>query len=357
MKNLLFLSLCCLLMVSASAYSGSLDSTLQKMAGSAVQGYVAPVVSGFGADLNGGWFHKAPSAKMVGFDLEFGVVAMGALYNSSNRTISNGVNGLFSFDATQSATLAQSIPNYDLLSPAQQLAIQNKIASTVFSVQLTGPTIVGSKSDSVKVKFPGQNIVVNGQTFPIPDNIITTGVTGYLGNLPALPLIAPQLSIGTIVGTQLTFRWLPAYQNADFGKLKFFGYGIQHNPGIWFPNPLPVDVCLSYFTETLDAGTILTTKASEYGINASKTFGPGLFSVTPYAGFMLESSTMTFNYTSTLSTPGGGTQQIQVNLPIKGDNKSRLTLGLSFKLAAININADYNFGTYNSATAGLMFTL
>ena len=77
MKHILLLSLCCLLMVSSSAYSGSLDETLQKMAGSAVQGYVGPIVTGFGTDLNGGWFHRAPSAEMYGFDLEFGLVAMG----------------------------------------------------------------------------------------------------------------------------------------------------------------------------------------------------------------------------------------------------------------------------------------
>jgi len=362
MKQFLLLSLCCLLMGSASAYSGSLDSTLQKMAGSAVQGYVGPIVSGFGADLNGGWFHRAPTAEMYGFDLEFGVVAMGTLFSDAHKTIPAGVGGQFTFDAAQSAQIAATIPNYSSLPASYQSAIKNQIANTPFTVDLTGPTIIGSKTDTVKVNFHAQPITVNTpngpQTYNLGSTSINTGVTGLLDNVKTIPLAAPQLSIGTLVGTQLTFRYLPNVKlNSDIGELKYFGFGIQHNPGIWFPNPLPLDVSASFFTQTLDVGSVLKTKATAFGVNASKRFGPGALNITPYAGFMLESSTMTFNYTSTLQTPDGGTQQVTVNLPLKGDNKSRLTLGLSLKLLFLNINADYNISTYNSFTGGVMFII
>ena len=357
MKKNLLLAVCCLLAASMTANAGSLDSTLQKMAGSAVQGYVGPIVSGFGSDLNGGWFHKAPSAKMFGIDLEFGLVVQGTFFSDAAKTIPSGVGGQFNFDAAQTQQLASSIPNYSLLPAAQQTAIKNQIANTVFSVELTGPTIVGSKTDTVKVKFPGQTITVNGNSFTIPDNTINLGITGYLEDLSVLPLLAPQLSVGTFVGTKFTFRWLPSYTDKDLGEFKYFGFGIQHNPGIWFPNPLPVDLCVSYFTQSFEVGTTFKTEATAFGINASKTFGPGALNITPYAGFMLESSTMTFDYTSSLSTPAGGTQTIHVNLPLKGDNSSRLTLGMSLKLLFLNINADYNLAKYNSATAGIMFVI
>ena len=362
MKHFLLLSLCCLLMVSASAYSQSLDSTLQKMAGSAVQGYVGPIVSGFGADLNGGWFHRAPTAELYGFDFELGVVAMGTLFSDANKTIPAGVGGQFTFNAAQSAQIASTIPNYNSLRADYQLAIRNKISNTVFTVDLTGPTIIGPKTDTVKVNFHAQPITVNTpggtQTYNLGAASINTGVTGLLDNVKTVPLAAPQLIIGTIVGTQLTFRYLPNVKlNSDIGELKYFGFGIQHNPGVWFPNPLPLDICASFFTQTLDVGSVLTTKATAFGVNASKRFGPGALNITPYAGFMLESSTMTFNYTSNLTTPGGGTQQVTVNLPLKGDNKSRLTLGLSLKLLFLNINADYNISTYNSFTGGVMFII
>jgi hypothetical protein len=362
MKKTLLIAICALFVGSVAAYSQSLDSTLQKMAGSAVQGYVGPIVSGFGADLNGGWFHKAPSAKMFGFDLEFGVVAMATVFSDANKSIPSGVGGDFSFDATQSATLASSIPNYNTLPASYQSAIKTQISNTVFSVELTGPTIIGPKTDTVKVKFPGQTISVNTpggpQNYTIPDNVINTGVTGLLDNVTMVPLAAPQLSIGTIVGTQFTFRYLPSVKiNSDIGEFKYFGFGIQHNPGIWFPNPLPIDICASFFTQKLDVGTIFSTTATAYGINISKRFGPGALNITPYAGFMLESSEMTFDYTSTLSTPNGGTQQIHVNIPLKGENTSRIILGLSLKLLFININADYNIAKYNSFTGGVMFII
>ena len=179
----------------------------------------------------------------------------------------------------------------------------------MFTVELTGPTIIGSKTDTVKVNFPAQAIKVNTPgglvTYNIPATVINTGATGLLGDVKEVPLAAPQLSIGTIVGTQLTLRYLPNVQlSSDIGDLKYFGFGIQHNPGVWFPNPLPLDICASFFTQTLDVGSILKTKATAFGINASKRFGPGAVNITPYAGFMLESSTMTFDYTSTLTDAG-----------------------------------------------------
>ena len=359
MKKLLLLVVCCALIATTGAYSQSLDSTLQKMAGSAVQGYVGPIVSGFGSDLNGGWFHKAPSAKMIGFDLEFGVVAMGTTFSEANKSIPSGVGGDFNFDQQQSTKLAQGISGYNSLPVAQQHAIVNQISNTTFNVSLTGPTIIGPKTDTVKVVFAGRDITVPGVgTKHIPDNVLNTGATGLLDNVTMVPLAAPQLSIGTFVGTQFTFRYLPSVKiNSDIGEFKYFGFGIQHNPGIWFPNPLPVDICASFFTQTLDVGTILTTKATAGGVNVSKRFGPGAINITPYAGFMLESSTMTFDYTSTITDGTGATHQIHVNIPLKGDNSSRITLGLSIKLLFLNINADYNIAKYNSFTGGLMFII
>jgi hypothetical protein len=358
MKNLLLLSLCCLLIVSGSGFAGDLQGTLQKMAGSAVQGYVSPVVTAFGTDLNGGWFHRAPASELYGFDLEFGVVAMGASLKNANTTIPAGIGGSFTFDDQMSQQIAQGIPNFNLLPANTQKAIINQIATTPFNVELSGPTIVGSKNDSISVKLPAQTIIVNGQPYTIPATSIPTSIKGYLGTISTVPLAAPQLSIGTLMGTQLTFRWLPSYNNNDYGKLKYFGFGIQHNPGVWFPQPLPVNLCLSFFTQSLDAGTVFSTKTTAFGINASKTFGPGALNITPYAGFMLESSTMTFTYTSTVNLPyNAGTQQINVNLPLTGDDKSRLTLGLSLKILFLDINADYNIGKYNSETAGIMFII
>lgn len=92
-------------------------------------------------------------------------------------------------------------------------------------------------------------------------------------------------------------------------------------------------------------------------MNVSKRFGPGAINITPYAGFMLESSKMKFTYDYTVNGPGGTPITDKIEFELEGENKTRITLGLSLKLLFLNINADYNLGKNNSATAGLMFII
>lgn len=383
MKKLLLLAICGALMTWTAAYSQSLDSTLQKLAGDAARGYVGPIVSGFGSDLNGGWFHKAPSAKMFGFDLEFGAVGMGTTFSTASKTFAT-TSSNFQVD---NATAKQLVPlsaipttasingSNQTLTLAQRQSIQSQMISQLtgatFSVGITGPTIIGSKSDSVKINFSSFsktfNVTnINGVTganatvtLSRPATSVATPVTGLLNNVTIVPLAAPQLSLGTFVGTQFTFRYLPSVEiNSDIGKFKYFGFGIQHNPGVWFPNPLPIDLCASFFTQTLDVGTIFSTKATVYGVNVSKRFGPGALNITPYAGFMLESSKMTFTYDYNAPVPGTTlTTKQHINFELDGENTSRVVVGLSIKLLFLNINADYNIAKYNSFTGGLMFII
>jgi len=71
---------------------------------------------------------------------------------------------------------------------------------------------------------------------------------------------------------------------------------------------------------------------------------------------MVEKSTMTFTYDYTLDTPTGKVPQ-HIVFDLEGENKSRLTIGLSIKVLIVNVNADYNFGTYNSFSAGVMIII
>ena len=91
MKSLLLSTCLVLLAVPVLAQqsgeeSKDLESTLDRLSRDAAKQYVAPVVTGFGTNLNAGWFHRAPMAKMFDFDLEFGVVAMGTLFKYENKT-------------------------------------------------------------------------------------------------------------------------------------------------------------------------------------------------------------------------------------------------------------------------------
>jgi Family of unknown function (DUF6588) len=122
--------------------------------------------------------------------------------------------------------------------------------------------------------------------------------------------------------------------------------------------PLPLDVSAGFFTQTLKIGDIFKTKTTAFGLNASKQFGFDALNITPYAGFMLESSKMEVNYDFIVDRGPELDPIVQkVEFEIEGENTSRITLGLSIRFLIINLNADYNIGKYNNFSAGITIAI
>ncbi|MCX7612327.1 MAG: hypothetical protein N2043_12150, partial [Ignavibacterium sp.] len=94
------------LLFSSLLFSQSLEETLSKITGDASKSYVAPISSAFGANLNTGWIHGAPSAKIFGIDVEIGFVAMGTFFSDENKTFS--ATGSFRFDSSQAEMIIPS---------------------------------------------------------------------------------------------------------------------------------------------------------------------------------------------------------------------------------------------------------
>lgn len=328
--------------------SQDLQETLTKLTGSAGQSYVAPIISAFGSNLNSGWVHKSPSSKIFGIDIEVGVVAMATMFGDNNKSFNT--SGTFRFDSSQARTLIEkSDAKYLLEFQKSDLAL--KIAEKEFTVGISGPTIVGDKKSEVMVNFSPQTV----EGYHFDSSSIHTGAFGFLGDLKALPLFAPQLSIGTVYGTMLTFRFLPSIEIQKLGKFSYFGFGIQHNPAMFIPVPLPIDISATFFTQTLKVGDIFKATATTFGIYASKTFG-FVVSVTPYAGISMESSSVDVSYDVNYATPVPGvTVPGKIAFTMKGENKARMTVGASIKLAVLNISADYSFAKYKAASLGVNF--
>src|SRR5674476_144172 len=248
--------------------SKDLQTVLQKLSKDAASAYVGPTVSAFSADLNSGWIHRVPKATIFGIDIELGVVAMGTFFSNNNKTFST--SGTFRFNTVQATQLVQGVNAPQSVKDN----LINQIIQQDFTVGISGPTIVGSKSDTVKIGFKGTTI--NGYTIPAAS--VATGVIGYLENMPVFPLFAPQLTIGTFYGSSVAIRYVPAIKlDPKVGDFSYFGIGVQHNPAMWLPFPLPLEVSVGLFTQTMKLGDVFQSSATTFGIFGSKTFGPGAF--------------------------------------------------------------------------------
>ncbi len=68
--------------VTSCLMAQSLDETIQNLSGDAAKAYVDPMVSVFGANMNGAWFHQAPKAKLFDWDLEISAVFMASAFKN-----------------------------------------------------------------------------------------------------------------------------------------------------------------------------------------------------------------------------------------------------------------------------------
>ncbi|NIM57620.1 MAG: hypothetical protein GTO16_01580 [Candidatus Aminicenantes bacterium] len=351
-----------------------LEEFLQGLSEDAATKYVAPIVTAFGMNLNGGWFHKVPSSKIFGLNIEVGVVGMGTFYPDDPEYLSFDTRGGFQFSASQAADIITDISLDPTLEPFRaqiEADLIDAITGREITVGISGATVIGDPEDYIEIEFAGEDIVIDNPlygapgepatiTISVPSDVTTLEIGGFkaISDLSFLPLIASQLSVGTVFGTRATFRYLPSITiDEDIGKFEYFGFGIQHNPGVLLPTPLPVDVAVGFFTQTLKVGTLFEATTTAFGLNASKRLGLGPLNITPYAGFMLEKSNIDITYDFILDEGTIDEQVIPIAFKLEGENKSRLTLGLSVRLLIFNFNADYNIGKYNSVTVGVMFTI
>ena len=354
-KRLLSLILILGLVFSSSFKAQSLDETLSKLSSTVGKAYVKLVISAFGSNLNSGWVSQFPSQTKLGFHLDLKIVAMGSFFPSDVKNFT--ASGGFYFSGSQVDQILQG-SNYTpaTIGQTNYNNLKQQIVAQQFNVNFSGPTIVGSKNDYLKIQFPGQTVTSGSTSYTVQAyNVAVQEVKGFLDGIPAFPTAAAQLTVGTVFGTNVAVRYLPDIDIKDMGKFKYFGAGIIHNPGVWFPNPLPLDLTVGIFTQKLTVGSIFESKATQMGIYASKTFG-FIISVTPYVGLTTESSktTVSYDYISN-QTLNGVPVKAHISMEMEGENTSSAVVGLNIHLGILNINADYKLAKTKTASAGVSF--
>jgi len=258
--------------------------------------YLQPLADAFGANLNSGFFHTA-KIKKIGLSLEVGIKMMYAPIPASKK--------LFT-------------------------AVEEEIGGITWTpVQGTKlATVFGAEG---KKEIQGQN----GISFTSPGGAFDSDF---------FPLAVPQLTIGSIFGTELTIRYITYKLDEEFGEIKLSGWGLRHNISQYIPF-CPLDIAVSYYNQSFELGDVIDAGANFYGVQASKKFSI----LTIYGGFGYEKSSLDISYS--FEKKDGTKTKVAFNLD--GENRTRITAGFALDFWLLKIHADYNMAATNVISAGV----
>ncbi len=332
--------------VASMATAQDLQQQLSKLGSDAAVKYITPILSGWGADLNSGFYHSADLHDILGFDVG----------------VKFGLAKITDEDKTYSLTIpAITVKPSDLnITGFPTGATISLLPGVNYASTITANTAVGDQAGT-DVKTTGGNAVVRSSTgavlgtVPIPAGQVILPLPGGF-NLPMVPLMMPQLAIGLPFGLEFMLRYVPTVSAGDAGKFNYMGFGLRYDIDQWLPL-FPVDIAVHFMTQKLtfkssaDAD-IFTGKATAYGVEVSKR----LFILTVYGGFQLESATLSLN-SFTGFDPASGLNITVPGFDVKSNNKSRATLGIRLLLLFINVHAEYSIAKTPILAAGVGISL
>jgi hypothetical protein len=273
-----------------------LDNALKQFTGEAVKGYIQPMADFFGANLGAGYYHTAEIAT-AGFHISIDIIGMGSLVKDENKTYTAKAPAGFNPATFQTAT--------------------------IFGDKGTGKEVTDQRTG---LKYKGSDAIVNTSIFPFA---------------------GPQITIGSVAGTEAIIRFLPlptkSLTNDALPDATLFGGGLRHNISQYLPGA-PLDIAVGVFYTRLSLGDIIDLKTISAGAQASKSFSV----LTLYGGLAWEKSTMSLEYTS--SDP---TAPPAVSIDLDGANSFRATVGMQLSLAILRIFVDANAGSVTNFAGGI----
>jgi len=247
--------------------------------------YLQPLADSFGASLNSGFSYSADIPKW-GFHVRFGLKAFGAIITDDQKSFTSVTEGL--------------LPG-----------------------GLNLPTVFGDENP-ITIPIGNENVQVFG-----------------VWETSFLPLLVPQLTVGSLNGTEFTGRWFQM-DIGDIGNLSLLGLGARHSISQYIPL-LPVDIAVGAFWQSFKVGDIIDATALYAGVQASIPVSILTF----YGGIGYEKASMDISYTYSQ----GGTS-IPIAFSLDADNHMRAALGLGIDIWIFNIHADYNMAAQSVLTLG-----
>jgi hypothetical protein len=284
------------LLAPSVAYSQSaIENAIQGFGKKNVEGYLQPVADLLGANMNSGYYRTA-SISRFGLHLSFDIIGMAAPVSDDQKTYMASTPAGFNPATFQTAT--------------------------IFGEK--GTTV--SHLTNAALKYKGSDGIFNTKMFPFA---------------------VPQLTVGSVMGTDAFVRYVPVPKIGDnkLPSTTFWGAGVRHSISQYIPL-LPVDIAAGILYSKLKCGDIFDATGLTYGVQAGKTFSV----LTLYGGFNIESSKLKVSYVSTEPNLPGS-----VEIDLVGKRKASFTAGLDLSLGGIHIFGNANLGSVTNFVAGLGF--
>lgn len=298
-----------------TARAESLEELLTQVGSEYASAYSSPFLYSYGPNVNSNLYSTA-HIPWTGLVFGIGVKAMTSKVDDADKAFS------------------KVIPNVDLSDYDPSLP-----PGTMGDLYMSGPTIFGdTETDGSVQGFVNGLQVFNAETIP---GLVESSWS---------PLLAPEAYIGGVAGLKFTVRYLPEIDTGDFGKTKYFGYGLQWNAnGVL--KTLPVDVMVGFFNQEFKVGSIYDATATSVFVGASKDFSR----LTLYGGLAWEDSEMDVAYR--FEHPTDSSLDSDVAFTVEGEQDTRFTLGVTLDfLAKLNLEAGLG-NKMTTYSAGLMFGL
>ena len=179
-----------------------------------------------------------------------------------------------------------------------------------------------------------------------------TVTVGGFADVSSVLLGTTQLTIGSLLRTEIDFRFLPTIRVDDIGEVKMFGVGLRHDVGSYFSLPMATSLHVMYQSLTVQANekeftASLDQSSVSVQLHFSKTFPVGILQFVPNIACGYESTNLDVGYN--FADPYIGKQ----NLTFNGGGSLRFAGGLHTKLWKIIFSADYNLALMNGFSVGL----
>ncbi len=315
------------------AMGQDIEKQIKDLVSDNAKGYLGAFPSLFGTAMNTGVFRTAKPHKLLGFDVTANVMFVG---------------------------IPDADKTFDFILPGQ---LTLPIGDTGLDVNLDGsllypttdlemPTFFGSAD--TKTIAPNQTYLSDqveatlgiAPTSGMLDTLATALSINLFGtDLPFLPMLVPQFSLGLIKDVEVTFGGIS--RDVEGNEFSFSRVGAKIGINQFIPTiPLVFPaISVGYYITSLKMGDVLEAKNSILSLQASKSI-PIL---TLYGGFGIEKSTIDIKVDAE-----DGTNLLDFKL--EGENSFRTTIGVRIKLLLLSINADYNMGAYPTTNAGIGLT-